>query len=115
MVSPPGHAASGSRSGGSGRRQLREKDEEEERKVEEELAGAVCRHLRASGGSSSSRNVGRHLAASGKLAILKASYSGLYHFLAKRSDLFRIELPTSHRDTGNEYRVHLLADTSDTD
>ena len=70
-----------------------------------ELVATVTAYLEGAGGSQSSRNVGRHLAARGQLQQLKDRYSGLFHFLQGHPAIFRLELPA---DRGVlEYGVHL--------
>ena len=70
-----------------------------------ELVATVTAYLEGAGGSESSRNVGRHLAARGQLQQLKERHSGLFHFLQQHSDAFRLELPENRGVL--EYGVHL--------
>ena len=87
-------------------------DDGEGEERDAELRSCVADFLAASGGQESSRNVGRHLAAKGLLAPLKARHAGLFHFLQQTPDLFRVELPTATGGTskaqrGLEYQVIL--------
>ena len=72
---------------------------------ETRLQQSVVTFLTRSGGSQSSRNVGRHLAQQGLLAALKAKHAGLFHFLQRNDELFRVELPSENGAL--EYQVHL--------
>ncbi|KAL3921422.1 MAG: hypothetical protein SGPRY_004910, partial [Prymnesium sp.] len=104
------HSSSGERTGrgaqanGSTRREERELSAEE---CDEQLRDSVAKFLEASGGSESSRNIGRHLSALGLLRQLKSRHSGLFHFLQQNNEAFRIELP--NQDDSLEYYVHLRA------
>lgn len=82
---------------------------EDDTAMDQMLIGTVTRYLSVSGGSESSRNIGRHLATRGQLQHLKQLYSGLFHFLQTHGELFRIELPSSSDRSANsfEYQVFL--------
>ena len=71
--------------------------------------GAGVAILLEQGGVASSRNVGRHLASRGQLAKLKQQFSGLFHFLQRNDQLFRIVLPSDDKGPQMlEYQVGLV-------
>ena len=80
-------------------------DELDDEEADELLVSSVVQFLEREGGTASSRNVGRHLAAANLLQRMKRSYAGLYHFLQKHDDRFTLVLPTGRGEL--EYQVHL--------
>ncbi|KOO22140.1 conserved unknown protein [Chrysochromulina tobinii] len=77
---------------GGGESSLKQADE-----AETLLQESVRAFLLEQGGVASSRNVGRHLASRGQLAKLKQQFSGLFHFLQRNDQLFRIVLPSDDK------------------
>ena len=69
------------------------------------LVGAVRDHLLQHGGVSSSRDVGRNLAAVGLLSVLKERHAGLYHFLQAHSADFRVEMRSDRSSGALEYKA----------
>ncbi len=70
-----------------------------------ECIASVRAFLSETGGQSSSRAVGRHLAKEGLLAPLKRRHAGLYHFLQRHSDDVCLQMPTQPGQV--EYGVRL--------
>ena len=89
---------------GGGESSLKQVDE-----AESLLQESVRAFLLEQGGVASSRNVGRHLASRGQLAKLKQQFSGLFHFLQRNDQLFRIVLPSDDKGPQMlEYQVGLV-------
>ena len=89
---------------GGGESSLKQADE-----AETLLQESVRAFLLEQGGVASSRNVGRHLASRGQLAKLKQQFSGLFHFLQRNDQLFRIVLPSDDKGPQMlEYQVGLV-------
>ena len=89
---------------GGGESSLKQVDE-----AERLLQESVRAFLLEEGGVASSRNVGRHLASRGQLAKLKQRFSGLFHFLQRNDQLFRIVLPSDDKGPQMlEYQVGLV-------
>ena len=89
---------------GGGESSLKQVDE-----AERLLQESVRAFLLEEGGVASSRNVGRLLASRGQLAKLKQRFSGLFHFLQRNDQLFRIVLPSDDKGPQMlEYQVGLV-------
>lgn len=74
--------------------------------ADRELMRCVVGFLQRGGGETTSRTLGRHLAAQGLKEKLKSHYSGLYHFLQQQPDRFRIKMPSDGDSL--DYKIFLL-------
>ena len=73
------------------------------------LLESVRSYLQSVGGSASSRDVGRRLAADGLLKELKKQHSGLFHFLQRYSHEFSLQMPTEKGVLEYEVRLAVSA------